>query len=226
MISDDSVNDNPFLKNLANSNNAGYDPYNSTSQKYITVSSHSRRSTDLENSDQSSQSLLEKYNKVDYFYHPSIISWSGRLGRLRFLAYNLFFSLLLIMLLLYSFDFIIEKNLASLQGFFALIFAILLVTIFISLAKRRLNDINLSGWYALLTLIPIVNIALHIVMFFVPGTTTFNKFGPRPIPSNNLILWGIVLFLIAANFIAISKYYDMNTAYLSAVSTDNISEHT
>ena len=44
---------------------------------------------------------------------------------------------------------------------------------------RRLHDINLSGWWYLLSLIPYVG-ALMIVVAFIPGTIGANRFGPDP----------------------------------------------
>jgi uncharacterized membrane protein YhaH (DUF805 family) len=50
---------------------------------------------------------------------------------------------------------------------------------------KRMHDTNLSGWWWLLFLLPVVNYGLNIGMSFVQGTRGQNRFGPdpkRPIP--------------------------------------------
>lgn len=56
---------------------------------------------------------------------------------------------------------------------------IILLAIQLRLAARRLNDINFSGWYSLLLLIPIVNFA-GILLYFIDGTKGSNKYGADP----------------------------------------------
>ncbi|TGE09694.1 DUF805 domain-containing protein [Hymenobacter fodinae] len=45
---------------------------------------------------------------------------------------------------------------------------------------KRLHDTNLSGWWWLLFLVPIVSYGLSIGMTFVQGTRGRNRFGPDP----------------------------------------------
>jgi uncharacterized membrane protein YhaH (DUF805 family) len=49
----------------------------------------------------------------------------------------------------------------------------------IAVTIRRLHDTDRSGWWALLALIPIANIAL-LVFMFTQGTVGSNRFGPDP----------------------------------------------
>jgi uncharacterized membrane protein YhaH (DUF805 family) len=60
-----------------------------------------------------------------------------------------------------------------------------LVTIVISVmfSKRRLNDLNRSGWWFLLFIIPIVNLFFAIYLIFFPGSSESNKFGAAPVPN-------------------------------------------
>ncbi|MBX8519236.1 DUF805 domain-containing protein [Pseudomonas cichorii] len=60
---------------------------------------------------------------------------------------------------------------------------VLLVLMFmtnLSLNVRRLHDINLSGWYVLIGLIPILGPLFQISLLFVPGTKGVNDYGPAP----------------------------------------------
>lgn len=50
----------------------------------------------------------------------------------------------------------------------------------IALGVRRLHDINKSGWFLLLTLVPVVGILVVIPLLFFPGTPGDNQFGPVP----------------------------------------------
>jgi len=50
----------------------------------------------------------------------------------------------------------------------------------ISLTLRRLHDINLSGWFYLINLIPIVNILFAFYEIFKEGTVGPNQFGEDP----------------------------------------------
>jgi len=47
---------------------------------------------------------------------------------------------------------------------------------YIHLSIRRLNDLNLSGWFVLLLGLPIIN----IVLLILPGSGNTNRFGPPP----------------------------------------------
>jgi uncharacterized membrane protein YhaH (DUF805 family) len=49
---------------------------------------------------------------------------------------------------------------------------------------RRLHDINASGWYLLLSLVPLVNFILGLTLLFKKGTEGPNQYGPDPLKSN------------------------------------------
>jgi uncharacterized membrane protein YhaH (DUF805 family) len=46
---------------------------------------------------------------------------------------------------------------------------------------RRLHDIDASGWYALLVLVPLVNVLLILFLLLKGGTQGTNRFGPKRI---------------------------------------------
>jgi cobalamin synthase len=46
---------------------------------------------------------------------------------------------------------------------------------------RRLHDIDASGWYALLVLVPLVNVLLILFLLLKGGTQGTNRFGPERI---------------------------------------------
>lgn len=51
----------------------------------------------------------------------------------------------------------------------------------IALTIRRFHDIDMSGWFTLLLLIPIVNIILILIWFTRAGTAGDNRFGADPL---------------------------------------------
>lgn len=51
----------------------------------------------------------------------------------------------------------------------------------LGLGVRRLHDINKSGWYWLIGLIPIVGWIILIIWWAQPGERTENQYGPMPV---------------------------------------------
>lgn len=50
----------------------------------------------------------------------------------------------------------------------------------LSLYARRLHDIGLSGWFAVVTFIPYVNVLFLLAMAAIPGKKEDNKYGKKP----------------------------------------------
>ncbi len=48
---------------------------------------------------------------------------------------------------------------------------------FFSLFVRRLHDNGKSGWYLLWSFVPLVNLYLLVLLFYIPGNKKTNKFG-------------------------------------------------
>jgi len=53
----------------------------------------------------------------------------------------------------------------------------------IAIAIRRLHDLDKSGWFYLLALVPLVSLIL-LVWFCMKGTDGPNRFGPDPLGGN------------------------------------------
>lgn len=51
---------------------------------------------------------------------------------------------------------------------------------YLGLSARRLHDINKSGWFLLLGLIPVVGIIILIIWWAKAGDVTENQYGPVP----------------------------------------------
>lgn len=150
-------------------------------------------------------------------YEPRIFSAEGRIGRLRYLVYSFIvqfatacfagaMAAVVVPLIMHRSD-----SSALLIPMLVLIYIPLLAAMFV-MAKRRLNDLNHSGWLSLLLLIPLVNVVLALYLLFWPGTKGRNDYGPRPVKNSlALILFGLVLPLVLIGMlaaIAVPAYQD------------------
>ncbi len=140
--------------------------------------------------------LVNKIDKEEY--QPKVFSMSGRIGRLRYLAYSFLFNILtvvaIIILMFFAsllFNFIeVDVAVDRVAGLVAMV---MLTAAYFVLAKRRLNDLNKSGWLSLVGLIPIINIFFILYVFFWPGTDERNDYGAKPCENSSLIIFGTVL---------------------------------
>ena len=151
-------------------------------------------------------------------YTPSIFSFSGRIGRLRYMAYGMgsYILLMIAMIPLIGASALMGGE-PTMSGIGMAIMGILYIAIFVlavMFGKRRLNDLNRSGWWFLLFLVPLVNLLLTIYIMFFPGTDGDNNFGPAPTANSlgvQLLGWMMpalfVVGIIAA--IAIPQFVGM-----------------
>lgn len=120
-------------------------------------------------------------------YQPKVLTFNGRIGRLRYLAYGFGASMVLVAgLVLVG---LVASMLAAMLGptFSGIIMGIIMIIYYIGLIvisvmfmKRRLNDLDKSGWWTLMMFVPFLNLALAIYILFFPGTEGSNRFGPAP----------------------------------------------
>jgi len=138
-------------------------------------------------------------NSQSATYEPKVISFSGRLGRMRYVAYNLVMSMLMNLALIPIMGataFVGGAAGPESMGTVSVIVTLLVVAISLVFSvmfiKRRLNDLNRSGWWMLLFLVPLVNLILAIYLLFFPGAEGANNFGPAPAPNSagvKIIFW-------------------------------------
>lgn len=133
-------------------------------------------------------------------YQPRIFSVQGRIGRIRYLAYSFVTTLLVIVILGIFMGITMAVAGANddpsnpiLMALAALFYLSYFVIYFI-MAKRRLNDLDKSGWFSLLNFIPLVNIGLIIYLIFFPGTEGANSYGPQPEKNPiGLVILGVIV---------------------------------
>ena len=86
------------------------------------------------------------------------------------------------------------------------VLAIMLVSLVVNIIFfiRRLHDIDMSGWFSLLFLIPLVNLIFGIYALAKKGTEGVNRFGSaRATPKWERILGIIALVLIVLYLVAV-----------------------
>ena len=148
----------------------------------------------------------------------SPFSASGRFSRYSFLAWNfvlnivvmiIVFAVLAIMGAASDLMTMTDPNQAlafytSGAGLFVL--AIMLVSFVISMIFfiRRLHDIDMSGWFSLLIIVPLVNLIFGIFVLVKKGTEGANRFGAsRATPGWEKVLGIISLVIIVLYFVVL-----------------------
>jgi uncharacterized membrane protein YhaH (DUF805 family) len=64
------------------------------------------------------------------------------------------------------------------------LFQLVIVIPSLAVGVRRLHDIDHSGWWILIGLIPLVGLIALVVWFATKGTTGPNRFGPDPLAAS------------------------------------------
>lgn len=155
---------------------------------------------------------LSNVPSEDETYSPQIISIHGRLGRLRYLAYTWISAILLSIVsgivAAIAIPFFMKAGLVR-STFFVIAVSILIYLPIIAASlvytKRRLNDLNFSGWLGLLMLIPFLNLLFGLYLVFAPGSSGNNRYGAKPEKNSGLlVVAGILLPLVMIGILAAS----------------------
>jgi uncharacterized membrane protein YhaH (DUF805 family) len=138
-------------------------------------------------------------------YEPRLLALSGRLGRVRYFVYGMVFNLIAVVLLFTVIGTAMASIFAgALSGsgvgagmgmglgimqilLAALLYLAILVSSFVY-ARRRLNDLNKTGWISLVFFLPPVSIILALWLLFAPGTAGTNSYGPAPSPNSRTVV--------------------------------------
>lgn len=150
----------------------------------------------------------------------NLFSVSGRIGRLRYVAYGVLLYVVLVVLsgVLAAVLTPVAPAAAAIGGL--LPWALIVILSFM-LTIQRCHDFDTSGWLSLLGLVPLVN----LIFWFIPGTAGPNRYGPPTPPNGVMVYIGAVVApvviismvgILAA--VAIPAYEDYNhRARVSAV---------
>lgn len=110
-------------------------------------------------------------------YSDILFSFEGRINRAKYWGYTLLIALAVIAVGL------IGVVLAGQGGFWTTYFVAILIIIWpaLALGVKRCHDRNRSGWFILVSLIPIVSIWYLIEVGFLRGTDGPNDYGEDPL---------------------------------------------
>lgn len=75
-------------------------------------------------------------------------------------------------------------DVAEATGGFGILGSIYSLFVFLpglAVAVRRLHDINKSGWWIFIVLVPLIGIIIYFIFLVMPGTPGRNEFGPDPL---------------------------------------------
>ena len=122
-------------------------------------------------------------------YEPKVFSLTGRIGRLRYLAYSMAINLVMVIFFAFVLGVIAavtkSETIATVgTGLLWVVMAVVGVVV----SRRRLHDLNLTGWLSILQLVPIVNFFFFLYLLFAPGTRGSTRFGAEPAPNNTLVI--------------------------------------
>jgi uncharacterized membrane protein YhaH (DUF805 family) len=134
----------------------------------------------LNNPYSSPQSAISDVSPDDELYDPQFFSLNGRIGRVRYLAYGIGAGLLMMLPMAILAGIAAATNMKALMGFLIIATYIAYIVATIIIVRRRLHDLDTSGWMALLMLVPLVNAIFGLWLVFGGGTKGSNRFGPAP----------------------------------------------
>lgn len=125
----------------------------------------------------------------DARYEPKFLSTKGRIGRLRFFAYN--FAVQLVMLPFFGIvgffttpgPEVIGAMSSSLMVGMGFLYVVL-IAFSIILGRRRIHDLNRSSWWLLLMIVPLLNFFLGVYLMVFKGTQGANNYGLAPISNS------------------------------------------
>lgn len=139
------------------------------------------------------------------FAELKVMSVHGRIGRVRYLAWTL--ALTLIMLVAAGCCALLATISLTLGGLMGAVVAAAFICVSVQIGVQRCHDLGWSGWLLLLNLVPFVGSVFPILLVVMPGNTAANQYGPPPPANSQAIkvlawLWLVVLVALIAAGVA------------------------
>jgi uncharacterized membrane protein YhaH (DUF805 family) len=135
---------------------------------------------------------------ADVFHHEGgvqpvkLFSAKGRVGRLRYLAYNLGSYILMVAAAAVLGFIAAALGFPKVAGVLGMLAVIPYFIFFVLLTIQRSHDMGWTGWTVILALIPFVG----LIWLFNPGTQGGNRFGAPPPPNTTMVKIGGLAFPI------------------------------
>lgn len=105
-----------------------------------------------------------------------IISFEGRLNRQPYAQ-----CILVVWVLSAILGWIVDSSTSGLLAILVGIISLVMAICTISFGVRRLHDLDKSGWWILVAIIPIVGFFFQLYLLFAKGTEGYNRFGEDPL---------------------------------------------
>lgn len=121
------------------------------------------------------------------WYLKVLRNYFGFKGRARRKEYWYFFLFNTIIAIVLSFADLVFKTEVTAQGtgMISSIYSLLILIPSIAVGVRRLHDLDKSGWWMLIGIIPLIGAIVLIYFFVQDGQAGSNRFGPDPKNDDN-----------------------------------------
>jgi len=153
-----------------------------------------------QNQYQAPSSNVEQSSSTAYS-NVRLFAVSGRIGRIRYLAYTFGISIaLMVVVMLGAFlSSLMNDGSGDMMAGGGMLMMVLMVLAYgfffvlsIMLTIQRSHDFNSSGWLSLVYFIPLVS----LIFLFIPGTDGENQYGLKTPPNGGATIVVIVMFLL------------------------------
>ncbi|MDO5651634.1 MAG: DUF805 domain-containing protein [Moraxella sp.] len=156
------------------------------------------------------QANMDNEEDFEYYDDTPFYKPSGRIGRIRYMAYNVIWGLIMtpiMMVVVVLATFLGSSTpdvMMAVIGFSYICMMLVQFYMFFTLARRRLNDTNQTGWWSLLMIVPIANFLLGLYLLFARGTDGMNDYGAPAEPPTTLMY--ILALVLPLGFIALGIF--------------------
>jgi len=166
---------------------------------------------------------LEKTPEEHYAY-PDPLGFSGRIGRMRLLAWSLILGLIAsVVALLVLLAIKVSPTLAITFG---ATLTLVFVVVNLRINAQRLHDLNWSAWMLLLHLVPGANLGVTLALLLMPGTPGPNKYGLPPPPNSTavkVLAWiNIVLMVLGLFILIIGLALGLQDSLINAANSNSL----
>jgi len=166
---------------------------------------------------------LEKTPEEHYAY-PDPLGFSGRIGRMRLLAWSLILGLIAsVVALLVLLAIKVSPTLAIPFG---ATLTLVFVVVNLRINAQRLHDLNWSAWMLLLHLVPGANLGVTLALLLMPGTPGPNKYGLPPPPNSTavkVLAWiNIVLMVLGLFILIIGLALGLQDSLINAANSNSL----
>ncbi|NHZ38512.1 DUF805 domain-containing protein [Massilia rubra] len=146
-------------------------------------------------------------------YLPRMFQKDGRIGRVRYLVYEMIITVLTVAAMSALLTWLIPAY-GPMLSMFAMLVWIPSTAVTLVVTRRRLHDLGKSGWLGLLHLVPVANLLFGLWMVFGRGDPDANQYGVPPAPTTRALV--IAAFLIPIAIVAVLPgYQDLQEKWMA-----------